>query len=365
MNVYRMGRNAIERGSRDSWTAGAAAGRGGPGRCAAAAARCRRRRSSASSATRASAIRAATSCPSDQPDFLTALKFAGALLETGVTVHRATADFTVQGRRYPAGSLVVKTAQAFRPHVLDMFEPQEHPHDLAYPGGPPVPPYDNAGWTLAFQMGVKFDRVLDGFDGPFEAAHRGQAAPGCRAWRGGTGRLSGEPPSERRVRGRQPPAARRPRGVLARGPHRRRRARRHRRDVHPGRRSARRLAAGARAGRVGSGARLHRRRVAAGGRAAASSSRCASDCGIATAARARAGGSAGCSSATSSRSRWCIPPTLDTADLASRFDVLILPTDAVPEAAMRRGGPVRARRRASRGPRPGRRDLVGPDRAAR
>ena len=28
-------------------------------------------------------------------------------------------------------------------------------------------PYDNAGWTLAFQMGVKFDRILDGFDGPF------------------------------------------------------------------------------------------------------------------------------------------------------------------------------------------------------
>ena len=29
-----------------------------------------------------------------------------------------------------------------------------------------IPPYDNAGWTLAYQMGVKFDRVLDGFDAP-------------------------------------------------------------------------------------------------------------------------------------------------------------------------------------------------------
>ena len=63
---------------------------------------------------------------------------------------------------------MVKTAQAFRPHVLDMFEPQDHPNDFAYPGGPPIPPYDIAGWTLAYQMGVKFDRVLDGFDGPFE-----------------------------------------------------------------------------------------------------------------------------------------------------------------------------------------------------
>ena len=28
-------------------------------------------------------------------------------------------------------------------------------------GGPPIAPYDNAGYTLAFQMGVRFDRVLE------------------------------------------------------------------------------------------------------------------------------------------------------------------------------------------------------------
>ncbi len=49
-----------------------------------------------------------------------------------------------------------------------MFEPQDHPDDFLYEGGPPVPPYDSAGWTLAFQMGVEFDRILEGFDGPFE-----------------------------------------------------------------------------------------------------------------------------------------------------------------------------------------------------
>ncbi|MDR3197212.1 MAG: hypothetical protein LBU34_05015 [Planctomycetaceae bacterium] len=47
-------------------------------------------------------------------------------------------------------------------------EPQDHPNDFQYPGGPPKPPYDVAGYTLAFQMGVQFDRILDGFDGPFE-----------------------------------------------------------------------------------------------------------------------------------------------------------------------------------------------------
>ena len=92
--------------------------------------------------------------PSDQADFPTATKFVNALLEGGVHVHRATREFSVGGKQYPAGSYVVKSAQAFRPHVLDMFEPQDHPNDFEYPGGPPIPPYDYAGWTLAFLMGV-------------------------------------------------------------------------------------------------------------------------------------------------------------------------------------------------------------------
>ena len=49
-----------------------------------------------------------------------------------------------------------------------MFEPQDHPDDFAPGATTPTAPYDMAGWTLAFQMGVKFDRILDGFDGPFE-----------------------------------------------------------------------------------------------------------------------------------------------------------------------------------------------------
>jgi hypothetical protein len=49
-----------------------------------------------------------------------------------------------------------------------MFEPQDHPNDFQYPGGPPIRPYDAAGWTPAFTMGIEFDRVLDDFNGPFE-----------------------------------------------------------------------------------------------------------------------------------------------------------------------------------------------------
>jgi len=106
--------------------------------------------------------------PSDQDDFATATKFINVLLKQGVTVERATSTFQVNGKSYPTGSYVVQAAQAFRPEVMDMFERQDHPTDLEYPGGPPKRPYDITGWTPAVQMGVKFDRIIEAVDGPFE-----------------------------------------------------------------------------------------------------------------------------------------------------------------------------------------------------
>jgi len=186
--IYVAGKNSIERGSKDYWTVT-------PKRIAALDAATVKykedqKNNSANSATGESrGGRGGQSVPSelwtklntpesrdprgyiipsDQVDFLTATKFVNALLKGGVDVHRATKDFVVAGKTYPAGSYVVKAAQAFRPHLRDLFEPQDHPNDLEYPGGPPKKPYDLAGYTLAFQFDIKFDRILDGFDGPFE-----------------------------------------------------------------------------------------------------------------------------------------------------------------------------------------------------
>jgi hypothetical protein len=116
----------------------------------------------------------------EQPDFPTAVKFINALIRSGISVCRATDTFKTEGISYPAGSYIVKTDQAFRPHILDMFEPQDYPNDFLYPGGPPVPPYDITGWTPAFTMGFKFARVLNAFDGPFEVIPYGeiQSPPG-------------------------------------------------------------------------------------------------------------------------------------------------------------------------------------------
>jgi hypothetical protein len=126
----------------------------------------------------------------DQPDFPTAIKFLNALIKSGIQVHQATSDFNVNGKSYPANSYVVKTAQAFRPHVIDMFEPQDHPNDFLYPGGPPIRPYDAAGWTLAFQMGSDIDRVYEDFTGPFEALPYGELqSPPAKALVAGSGFL--------------------------------------------------------------------------------------------------------------------------------------------------------------------------------
>jgi hypothetical protein len=168
-NIWRMGMNSIEKGGKDYWTVTpkriaaleAAAGGGSNGRAVPMELYNTVLHDPKMRDPRGYII------PSDQADFATATEFVNALLKTGITVLRATSAFPVAGQNYPAGSYVVKTAQAFRPHVMDMFEPQDHPNDFAYPGGPPNPPYDITGWTLALQMGVEFDRVSDGFDGPF------------------------------------------------------------------------------------------------------------------------------------------------------------------------------------------------------
>ncbi|THD61005.1 M14 metallopeptidase family protein [Phenylobacterium sp.] len=115
--------------------------------------------------------------PPDQPDMPTTIKFLNALIKSGIVIDKATAPFTVNGKSYPAGSYVVLCDQAFRPHILDMFEPQDHPQDFEYPGGPPIKPYDITGYNLSYQMGVKYDRVLEGFSGPFQPVTEVMAPP--------------------------------------------------------------------------------------------------------------------------------------------------------------------------------------------
>lgn len=170
-NIYKMGRNSIERGSKDHWTLT-------PRLIDSVKSVAQRNPKATNNAIPAAYFDSVYQnpafrdprgyvIPSNQKDFWTATQFVNALISSGIRVEKATAAFSVEGKDYPAGSFIIKTDQAFRPHVLDMFEPQDHPNDFQYPGGPPIRPYDAAGWTLAYQMGIQFDRILNDFRGPF------------------------------------------------------------------------------------------------------------------------------------------------------------------------------------------------------
>lgn len=210
-NIYRMGKNSIERGSQDYWTLSpkrvesinelyqadqkktppasappasntTTPGVATPGSTTAVSDQAPAPRGEGVPVKYFTAVLKDSSLrdprgyiiSSNQTDWPTAMKFVNALIKTGIQVQQATADFSVAGKKYPAGSYVVKLDQAFRPHVLDMFEPQDHPNDFQYPGGPPIRPYDAAGWTLAYQMNVDFDRLLTDFDGPFKKLPYGE-----------------------------------------------------------------------------------------------------------------------------------------------------------------------------------------------
>ncbi|WP_316830387.1 M14 family metallopeptidase [Pedobacter aquatilis] len=185
-NIYQMGKNSIDRGKKDTWSfspkkidAINAAAKTTP--ASGAGGEFARGRGAISMKAYDTVMKAPLNrdprgyiLSADQADFNSAIKFLNALIRTGILVQKATAPFSVAGKSYPAGSYVVKTDQAFRPHVLDMFEPQDHPNDFKYEGSAPTPPYDAAGWTLAYMMDVKFDRLLDDFSGPFERVPFGQ-----------------------------------------------------------------------------------------------------------------------------------------------------------------------------------------------
>jgi len=93
-----------------------------------------------------------------------ARNLANVLMQGGLEAHRAERDFSAGGRQFKAGSIIFYGAQAFKPYLTDLLEKQDYPDQFLYPGGPPQPPYDLAGWTLPMQMGVDVTRVDESFN---------------------------------------------------------------------------------------------------------------------------------------------------------------------------------------------------------
>ena len=182
LNIYRMGRNSIERGSRDTWTRKLSQVE--DMKAAAAHDAAEKARAAGNKPPPAPPSFTAmdtsyfamlqrpgqrdprafiiTADPTRQHDRAAVAKFINTLSLGGITIHKAAAPFNANGKNYPKDTYVLKAAQAFRPHLLSMFEPQEYPADFfTNPAARNTAPYDTAGWTLAFQMGIAFDRILD------------------------------------------------------------------------------------------------------------------------------------------------------------------------------------------------------------
>jgi hypothetical protein len=102
-------------------------------------------------------------------DAWTLARLLDPLIAAGVEVHQASAPFIADGVSYPAGTCVVLMAQPLRPYVKDLLEAQHYPDRRLFPTGPPEPPYDEAGWTLPFKMGLTVVAVQKAFDAPLEA----------------------------------------------------------------------------------------------------------------------------------------------------------------------------------------------------
>ncbi|MFB3903342.1 MAG: M14 metallopeptidase family protein [Acidobacteriota bacterium] len=128
-NIYQMGRDAIEQGKRQSPSAYVIGIEG-------------------------------------QHDPSAAVGMVEVLKLGGLEVEQADVAFEAGGQQFSRGTYIIRTAQAFRPYLVDLMEPQKYPEKQASGGN--VQPYDMTGWTLPMQMGVKVAKV----QGPLNVATR-------------------------------------------------------------------------------------------------------------------------------------------------------------------------------------------------
>ena len=98
----------------------------------------------------------------------------------GVRVSQLTAAATIDGASYPAGTWVVPTDQEFAAMAREVLDVQKYPDLRQYPGGPPLRPYDAAGWTLPLQMGVTVAYASKPLDGDVRAKMAPLGAAGRR-----------------------------------------------------------------------------------------------------------------------------------------------------------------------------------------
>lgn len=97
--------------------------------------------------------------PAKQRDPHAAAGLVDRLQKAGISVDVLSQELTLNGKTYAEGSYVLRAGQAFRGYLVDLLEPQKYPELRSGQTGPTKRPYDLAGWTLSYQMGVDVDKI--------------------------------------------------------------------------------------------------------------------------------------------------------------------------------------------------------------
>jgi len=127
--------------------------------------------------------------PKEQRDLPTAVVMLTKLRQLAIDIYTADKPFTSDGLAYAAGTWIIPMTQPFALFVKSMLEEQKYPDLTKYPDlwqglvSPQVfkdaylPPYDMAGWTLQYQMGVKVIAANSPLDVPMSPVGTPAAPP--------------------------------------------------------------------------------------------------------------------------------------------------------------------------------------------
>src|SRR5262249_21320518 len=93
--------------------------------------------------------------PQQQRDPVAAVELLRRLAFGGVRVSALTAEASIDGETFPAGTWGIPTDQEVAAMARGGLDIQRYPHLRQDPRRPPQRPYDAAGWSLPLQMGVR------------------------------------------------------------------------------------------------------------------------------------------------------------------------------------------------------------------
>ncbi len=93
--------------------------------------------------------------PQQQRDPVAAVEMLRRLAYHSVSLYQLTEQVTFEQQTFAAGTWVIPLDRSTGSFTDSLLSVQRYPDIRQFPDGPPDLPYDHAGWTLPYQMGVR------------------------------------------------------------------------------------------------------------------------------------------------------------------------------------------------------------------